>query len=129
MTMVRRTAPTEVRPESWIQLAGGFGKLVGDDGGDGVAGREQEAWILGSLPITIVTAMVSPKARARPRKIDPKMPSLAYGTTTCHVDSHWVAPSASAASRCSRGTASSDSRETEMMNGNRHDGRTMPAVR
>ena len=33
------------------------------------------------------------------------------------VDSHCVAPSASAASRCSRGTAISASRETEMMNG------------
>ena len=46
------------------------------------------------------------------------IPSRAKGTTTCQVDSHFVAPSASAASRCSRGTASSASREMEMMNGN-----------
>ena len=65
----------------------------------------------------MVTAMVSPKARARLRKTDPKMPSLAYGTTTCQVLSQRVAPKARAASRCSRGTASSDSRETEMTNG------------
>ena len=37
------------------------------------------------------------------------------GTTTCQVVSHRVAPNASAASRCSRGTASSASRDTEMM--------------
>ena len=67
--------------------------------------------------MTMVTAMVSPKARANARKMDPMIPSRAWGTTTCQVDSHLVAPSARAASRCSRGTASSDSREMEMING------------
>ena len=35
-------------------------------------GANNEAWMLGSFPITMVTAMVSPKARAKPRKIEPK---------------------------------------------------------
>ena len=42
------------------------------------------------------------------------------------VDSHFVAPKASAASRCSRGTAMSASRDTEIMNGNVITARMMP---
>ena len=101
-----------------VDIAGGLGELVGDHRCDGVAGRKaaKRGW-RESLPITMVTAMVSPRARARARKIDPIMPSRAKGTTTCQVDSHLVAPSASAASRWSRGTASNASREMEMMNG------------
>ena len=83
----------------------------------------------GSLPITIVTAIVSPSARARARKTDPMMPSRANGRTALKVDSHFVAPKASAASRCSRGTARSASRETEMMNGKVMIARITPAVR
>ena len=57
------------------------------------------------------------------------MPVLAYGTTTFHVASQCVAPSANAASRCSTGTASSTSRETERMNGTAMMASTRPAAR
>src|SRR5260370_6043256 len=62
---------------------------------------------MSELPITMVTAMVSPRARARARKMEPNIPERAYGTTTCQVDSHFVAPTANAASRRSLGTARS----------------------
>ena len=55
------------------------------------------------------------------------MPVRAKGSTTCQVDSHLVAPSASAASRKSRGTASRISREIEMMKGTIITERTTPA--
>ena len=42
----------------------------------------------GSFPITIVTAIVSPRARASARNTDPMIPSFANGSTACHVDSH-----------------------------------------
>ena len=79
--------------------------------------------------MTMVTAMVSPRARASARKIEPMMPVLAKGTTTFQVDSQRVEPSASAASRWSRGTDSSTSRDTEMMYGMTMMARTIPAVR
>src|ERR1700722_2702692 len=92
-------------------------------------GANSEALIWGLLPMTIVTAMVSPSARARARKTEPMMPVRAQGTTTCQVDSQRVAPMASAASRCSRGTLSKTSRDTEIMKGTTMMARTMPAVR
>src|ERR1035441_2904289 len=49
--------------------------------------------------------------------------------TTFHVVSQRVAPNANAASRCSRGTARSDSRDTETINGKVMKDKTMPAVR
>ena len=85
--------------------------------------------ICGVLPITIVTAMVSPSARAKARKMEPMMPVLAKGTTTFQVVSQRVDPSANAASRWSRGTASNTSRETEMMYGITIIASTIPAVR
>ena len=57
-----------------VQVSGGLRELVGDYGG---YGANNEAWMLGSFPMTMVTAMVSPKARARPRKIEPKIPNRA----------------------------------------------------
>ena len=51
----------------------------------------------------------------------PKIPGRAYGSTTFHVLSQRVAPSASAASRWSRGTASRTSRPTDTMKGIDHD--------
>ena len=55
------------------------------------------------------------------------MPFLAKGTTTSQVVSQRVAPSASAASRCSAGTARITSREIEMMNGTIMTDSTTPA--
>src|SRR5579863_4846331 len=92
-------------------------------------GENRDAAILGLLPMTMVTAMVSPSARASARNTEPKMPILAAGTTTFQVDSHLVAPRASAASRWSRGIASRTSRDTESTNGTIMMARTIPAVR
>ena len=55
------------------------------------------------------------------------MPCFANGTTTFQVLSHLVAPSASAASRWSCGTASSTCRDTDTMNGRIITASTMPA--
>src|SRR5260370_29482976 len=77
----------------------------------------------------MVTAMVSPSARASARKIEPKIPVRANGTTTFQVASQRVAPNASAASRCSRGTESSTSRETEIIKGSTISAKTIHAAR
>ncbi len=92
-------------------------------------GASSDALMDGVFPITIVTAMVSPNARARARKIEPMMPVRAKGTTTFQVDSHRVAPRARAASRWSSGTDSSTSRDTEMMYGTIMIASTIPAVK
>ena len=92
-------------------------------------GANNDALICGLFPMTMVTAMVSPSARAKARNTEPMMPVRAHGTTTCQVASQRVAPIASAASRCSRGTLSNTSRDTEMMNGTTMIASTMPAVR
>src|SRR6202043_3127886 len=92
-------------------------------------GDNKEALIVGVLPMTMVTAMVSPRARASAKKIEPMMPVRANGTTTFQVDSQRVEPRARAASRWSRGTESRTSRETEMMYGMIMMARTTPAVR
>src|SRR3954464_13300896 len=62
--------------------------------------------------MTIVTAMVSPRARPRARMGAPKRPDRAVGRTTCQVISHHVAPRATAFSRRPRGTARMTSRAT-----------------
>jgi hypothetical protein len=49
--------------------------------------------------------------------IPPMMPERAYGSTASQIISHRVAPSANAASRCDRGTASNTSRVTAEMYG------------
>src|SRR6266851_3116539 len=64
--------------------------------------------------MTIVTAMVSPSARPSARITAPKMPARADGSTTRHVVSHHVAPSATAFSFRPRGTARMTSRETAL---------------
>ncbi|HEV2736391.1 MAG TPA: hypothetical protein VGV85_16215 [Longimicrobiaceae bacterium] len=85
--------------------------------------------ISGRLPITMVTAMVSPSARPSPRMVAPMIPGVAYGSTTCQVISQRVAPSASAPSRCTRGTAASTSRDTAEMKGITMIARITPADR
>ena len=95
----------------------GFRVLVGDDGGHRVARLEKRATICGLLPMTMVTAIVSPSARPRARITAPEMPARPYGKTTCQIVSHFVAPRASEPSRCICGTADSTSRETAAMKG------------
>src|SRR3712207_1340685 len=69
------------------------------------------------LPITIVTAIVSPSARPRPSMTPPIMPARAYGTIASQITSHWVPPTASNASRWWTGTLLRTSREMAAMVG------------
>src|SRR5579883_1613396 len=48
--------------------------------------------MLGTFPITIVTAIVSPTALASPSIAAAKIPDLAYGNTALEMTSHFVAP-------------------------------------
>src|SRR5439155_1045544 len=57
------------------------------------------------FPIVIVTAIVSPTARPRPRMTAPKIPARAYLRTARRVVSQRVAPRLNAASRWLSGTA------------------------
>ena len=60
-------------------------------------GSKTEKEIVGRLPMTIVTAIVSPIALPNPSKVAPKIPGRASRRIS-RVDSHRVAPIASAAS-------------------------------
>src|SRR4029077_8646011 len=62
--------------------------------------------------MTIVTAMVSPRARPSASTVAPKIPARAVGRITRHVVSHQVAPNATDDSRRPRGAARITSRET-----------------
>src|ERR1041384_3814067 len=63
------------------------------------AGWNNETPMSWRLPITIVTAIVSPSARPRPRINPPTSPGRPYGSTADRTASQRVAPIASAASR------------------------------
>lgn len=56
------------------------------------------------LPISIVTAIVSPNALPNESKIPAKIPDLTYGTITLLITSYFVAPRENAASLISAGT-------------------------
>ena len=58
----------------------------------------------------------------------PMIPERAYGSTASQIISQRVAPSASAASRCERGTAMSTSRVTAEMYGSTMIARMQPAA-
>ena len=57
-----------------------------------VPGARSEALMRCALPMTKVTAMVSPSARPSPSMMPPTMPVREYGTTTCQMTSQVVAP-------------------------------------
>ena len=65
----------------------------------------------------MMTAIVSPSARPRPRITAPTIPDCEAFSTTLLIVSHRVAPSPSDASRNAAGTVRMTSRETEVMNG------------
>src|SRR5215469_7219556 len=93
-----------------------------------VPGCRIEALMLCALPMTKVTAIVSPRARPRPSMVPPTMPALEYGTTTCQMTSQVVAPSPYADSFNTSGTVSNTSRITADMNGMTMTASTIPAV-
>ena len=76
----------------------------------------------------MVTAMVSPRARPRPRMMPPTMPMRALRSTPMRIISQRVAPSASTASRWFCGTAVSTSRVIDAMIGTIMMARMMPAA-
>src|SRR5207244_1843101 len=88
--------------------------------------RETEITFL--LPIVMVTAIVSPTARPKPRMMAPKSPARAYRSTASRVVSHRVAPRLSAASRWLSGTARKASRDTDEMVGMIMIARMTPAL-
>ena len=85
--------------------------------------------ISGALPITSVTAIVSPIARPRPSIAAPVMPAREYGRTAMRIISQRVAPSASAASLCSTGTVAITSREIAETIGRIMIARISPAMK
>ena len=58
-----------------------------------VPGASSEVLIRWALPITNVTAIVSPRARPKPSMMPPTMPTREWGTTTFQMTSQVVAPS------------------------------------
>src|SRR5205807_9926007 len=98
-----------------MELTGCFGEFIGDHGGDGISGREQRRADHRRIADNHGDGHRFAEGPSQGQKIEPKMPARAKGTTTFHVDSQRVAPRESAASRWSRGTERSTSRETEMI--------------
>src|SRR3984957_18511733 len=93
-----------------------------------VPGASSEELIRCALPITKVTAMVSPSARPNPSIMPPTMPTRECGTTTFHITSQVVAPSPYPDSLSMGGTVSKTSRMIAAMNGSTMMARTTPAV-
>ncbi len=78
--------------------------------------------------MTMVTAMVSPRARPRPRMMEPTMPMRALRRTPMRIISQRVAPRARTASRCEWGTAVMTSRVSDEMIGRIMMDRMTPAA-
>jgi hypothetical protein len=60
-----------------IEAAGCLCKLVGDETGHGIGGAEYAGRQPVTLPITMVTAMVSPRARPSERRTPANIPDRA----------------------------------------------------
>ena len=91
------------------------------------AGANSECAMVGELPMTIVTAIVSPSARPVDRVTAPKRPTRALGSTTRQSTCQRVAPRANAASTWSPGTAAITSREMATIVGSTMTKSTKPA--
>src|SRR5579863_433707 len=91
-------------------------------------GAKSDDDISGRLPITMVTAIVSPSARPSASTHAPKMPTRAAGKTTFIAVSHFVDPSAIEASRKSRGIAAMTSREIAVTVGRIINAKMIPPV-
>src|SRR6266403_1366997 len=91
-------------------------------------GANSDVAISGRLPITIVTAMVSPSARPKPKMIAPTMPARALRSTPMRIISQRVAPNASTASRWCCGMTVSTSRVMDEMMGMIMIARITPAA-
>ena len=76
----------------------------------------------------IATAIVSPSARPRPSIAPLTIPERPNGSTAMRIISQRVAPSASAASSCSRGVCRKTSRESAVMIGRIITASVMPTM-
>src|SRR5208337_342944 len=85
-------------------------------------------WILVALPMTKVTAIVSPSARPRASITPPITPTRVKGMTMLPTTSKVVAPTPYAASFNTVGTVSKTSRDTAVMKGRIMSASTSPAV-
>ncbi len=81
------------------------------------------------MPISIVTAIVSPNARPRPSRLAPKMPAVERLSTDMRSISQRVAPSASAASFSAAGATANTSRQIAVTIGSTMIASTMPAAK
>ena len=81
--------------------------------------------MMAAFPVTMSTAMVSPRALPVPRMMAAVIPEKAEGITTRLMVCHRVAPMARLPSRNSRGTALMASSETEVMVGRAMTARRM----
>jgi hypothetical protein len=81
------------------------------------------------FPMTMVTAMVSPMARPRPRMAAPAIPDLDRGSTATRSISQRVIPSASAASFSSAGAVAKTSRQMAVTIGSTMIASTTPAAK
>ena len=81
------------------------------------------------LPISIVTAIVSPNARPRPSRLAPAIPGAERFSTAMRSISQRVAPSASAASFSPTGATAKTSRQMAVMIGSTMIARMMPAAK
>jgi hypothetical protein len=90
-------------------------------------GANNDFAISGRLPITIVTAIVSPSALPKPRITPPTMPARALRSTPMRIISQRVAPSASTASRWCCGTTCNTSRVIDEIMGMIMIARMIPA--
>ena len=76
-----------------VQIAHRFGEFVGERRRRCCCpGQTATSLIRWALPMTKVTAMVSPSARPRPSMMPPTTPILVYGSTTFQTTSQVVAP-------------------------------------
>jgi hypothetical protein len=91
------------------------------------AGAKGDGTIWFLLPITIVTAIVSPAARARPSMTAPNRPLRLYLSISLQL-CHQVAPSATVPSTCARGTPASTSRLMAVMMGTIMTARISPPL-
>src|ERR1700754_5156822 len=94
-----------------------------------VPGANSDELILWELPITKVTAMVSPRARPRASMAPPTTPVEQKGRQTFHITSQLVEPRPYEASFNTLGTVSSTSRVTAEMKGRIMMERIRPAVK
>src|SRR6266481_5836236 len=93
-----------------------------------VPGCRIEVLMRCALPMTKVTAIVSPSARPRPSMTPPTTPIRVYGRTTCQTTSVLVEPRAYALSLRIAGTVSNTSRMIDETNGSTMIARMNPAV-